>query len=176
MRADKQGSELNIGAIVCLCCLLWLLSCTSEPPATGVPTIPSSLAPNEVGGTTMDVSKLDQRLIEEIRVRRESGLAAGKSEEEIAQELYAVTIELVQSLSIPKGLTRQQTMEEMERAAEESQAGVAEALWGMGVTDFERQILSNSIATLLTIEQIEEIASRNDVKIIRLVRVEKVIP
>lgn len=120
--------------------------------------------------------KLDQRLIEEIGLRRDSGLDSGKSEEEIAQELFPVTVDLEEVLSIPKGMTRQQTMEQMERAAEESQAGVVEALQGIGVSDFERQTFSNSIATLLTIEQIEEIANRSDVKVIRLVRVEKVIP
>ncbi len=124
----------------------------------------------------MSFEKLDQRLIEEIRIRRESGLAAGKSLEEIAQEPFDVTIELVQPLSIPTGMPRQQALKEMEGQAEQAQAGVVDSLRALGVTKFERQILSNSIATTLTLDQIQEIAKQDDVKIIRLVKVEKVIP
>ncbi len=123
----------------------------------------------------MSFEKLDQRLIEEIRVRRESGLAAGKSLEEIVQEPFDVTIELVQPLSIPTGMPRQQALKEMQRQAEQAQAGVVDSLRTLGVTQFERQILSNSIAATLTLDQIQEIAKRGDVKIIRLVKVEKVI-
>jgi hypothetical protein len=124
----------------------------------------------------MSFERLDQRLIEEIRTRRESGLAEGKSLEEIAQEPFDVTIELVQPLSIPTGMPRQQALKEMEQQAEQAQAGVVDSLRALGVTRFEQLILSNSIATTLTLDQIQEITKRDDVKIIRLVKVEKVIP
>lgn len=123
----------------------------------------------------MSFEKLDQRLIEEIRIQRESGLAAGKSLEEIAQEPFDVTIELMQSLIIPKGMPREQVLEEMGRQAEQAQAGIVDALRALGVLKFERQILSNSIAVSLTLDQIEGIAKQEDVKIIRLVKVDKVI-
>lgn len=123
----------------------------------------------------MSFEKLDQRLIEEIRVRRESGLAAGKSLEEIVQEPFGVTIELVQPLSIPTGMPRQQALKEMQRQAEQAQAGVVDCLRALGVTEFERLTVSNSVAATLTLDQIQEIARRDDVKIIRLVKVEKVI-
>jgi hypothetical protein len=124
----------------------------------------------------MNFEKLDQRLAEEIRTRHESGLAEGKGLEEIAQEPFDVTIELVQPLSVPTGMSRQQALKEMEKQAEQAQAGVVDSLYALGVTEFDRLILSNSIAVTLTLEQIQEIAKRNDVKIIRLVKVEKVIP
>ena len=124
----------------------------------------------------MGVEKLDQRLIEEMAIRRETGLAKGKSPQEIAQEPFDVTIELVGSLGVPTGLSRKKALEEMEKQADQAQAGVVDALRGMGVTEFERLILSNSIAVTLTLEQIQEIGKRSDVKVIRLVKVEKVVP
>lgn len=124
----------------------------------------------------MSFEKLDQRLIEEIRTRRESELAEGKSLEEIAEELFDVTIELVQPLSIPTGIPRQQVLKEVQQQAEQAQAGVVDSLRVLGITEFERLTLSNSIAATLTLDQIQEIAKRDDVKIIRLVKVEKVTP
>ena len=123
----------------------------------------------------MNCKKLDQRLIEEIDTLRENGLAAGKSLEEIAGEPFDVTIELVQALDIPTGMPRQQALKELKQQSEQVQEGVADSLNALGIRKFERQILSNSIATTLTINQIQEIANRDDVKIIRLVKVEKVI-
>ena len=123
----------------------------------------------------MSSEKFDQRLVEEIRIRRESGLAAGKSLEKIAQEPFDVTIELVQLLSIPTGMPRQQALKEMQRQAEHVQAGVVDCLHALGVTEFEQITLSNSVAVTLTLDQIQEMAKRDDVKIIRLVKVEKVI-
>jgi hypothetical protein len=124
----------------------------------------------------MVIEKLDERLVEEIQIRREMGVAAGRSLEEIGQEPFAVTIELVQPLSIPTTRDRQQALEELERQAEEAQAAIVESLRAMGVTELERLILSNSIATTLTFDQIKEIAKRDDLRIIRLVKVEKIIP
>ena len=124
----------------------------------------------------MGLEKLDERLLNEIRIRQEKGLAEGRNPEEIAQDPFDVTIELVQPLSIPTGMPRQQALEEMERQAGEAQAGVVDSLRALGVTEFERLILSNSVAVTLTVDQIQEIAKRDDVKIIRLVKVEKVIP
>lgn len=137
--------------------------------------VPDSPEPTGEGSIIMSFEKLDQRLIEEIRIQRESGLAAGKSLEEIAQEPFDVTIELMQSLIIPKGMPREQVLEEMGRQAEQAQAGIVDALRALGVLKFERQILSNSIAVSLTLDQIEGIAKQEDVKIIRLVKVDKVI-
>lgn len=171
----RVGKKLRMGTAMWPVLLLWLLSCTGPASPAGEPPVPGSPEPTPVGGTTVGLEKLDQRLIEEIRIRREIGLAAGKSLEEIAQEPFEVTIELLQPLSIPTGMPRQQALEEMERQAEQAQAGVVESLHALGVTEFERQILSNSIAATLTLDQITEIAKRDDVKIIRLVKVEKVI-
>lgn len=97
----------------------------------------------------MSFEKLDQRLIEEIRTRRESELAEGKSLEEIAEELFDVTIELVQPLSIPTGIPRQQVLKEVQQQAEQAQAGVVDSLRVLGITEFERLTLSNSIAATL---------------------------
>jgi len=124
----------------------------------------------------MSVEKLDQRLVEEMALRRETGLANGKGLQEIAQEPFDVTIELAASLDIPTGLSRKKALEEMEQQAEQAQAGVVDALRAMGVTEFERLILSNSISVSLTLDHIQEIAKRSDVKVIRLVKVEKVVP
>ena len=125
--------------------------------------------------STMSFKKLDQRLTEDIRIRRESMLATGKSLGEIEQESFDVTIELTQPLNIPMGMHRQQAFEEIERQVEQTQAGVVDYLRALGITTFKRQILSNSIAATLTLGQIQEIAKRDDVKVIRLVKVEKVI-
>jgi hypothetical protein len=165
---------LRRGIVVCLGLLLWLVSCTDSLSPTGEPPDPGSLEPSGVGGAPLSFEKLDQRLIEEIRTRRESGLAEGKSLEEIAQEPFDVTIELVQPPSIPTGIPRQQVLKEMKQQAEQAQAGVVDSLHALGITDFERLTLSNSIATTLTLDQIQELARRDDVKIIRLVKVEKV--
>ncbi len=124
----------------------------------------------------MGFEKLDKRLVEEIRIRRESGLAEGKSLEEISREPFDVTIELVEPLSVPTGLPREEALEEMERQAALVQSGVIQALRSMGIKEFESQVLSNSIATTLTLDQIQEVAKREDVKIVRLVKIEKVIP
>lgn len=124
----------------------------------------------------MSFEKLDQRLIEEIRIRRESGVVEGRSLEEIAQEPFEVTIELVETLGVPSGMTREEALKEMDLQAEMVQAGVVDTLHSLGVTKLERQILSNSIVVTLTPDQIQEVTKRDDIKIIRLVKVEKVIP
>lgn len=122
----------------------------------------------------MNFDKLDKRLIEEIRVRRESDLIEGKTPQETERDKFVVTIELVDTLEIPSGMTRERAIREMEKRAKQAQAGVIDTLRSIGVTDFERLILSNSIATTLTIDQINEIARRSDVKNIRLVKEEEV--
>jgi hypothetical protein len=124
----------------------------------------------------MSVDKLDPRLVQEIAIRDRIGLANGKSLDEIVREPFDVTVELVQPLSMPTGMSRKRALEEMEKQAEQAQAGVTGALRAMGVTEFERLLLSNSISVTLTLDQIQEIAQRSDVKIIRLIKVEKVVP
>lgn len=164
------------GVIICLCFSLWLFSCTGALAPKGEQTTPGSLDSTSTGDTSMSFEKFDQRLIEEVRVRKESGLAEGKRLEEIEQEMFDVTIELVEPLSIPTGMPREDALKEMEQQAEKAQAGVEDTLRSLGVIEFERQILSNSIAVTLTLGQIQEIAKRDDVKIIRLVKAEKLTP
>lgn len=122
----------------------------------------------------MSFEKLDKRLTEDIRIRRENMLATGKTSDEIAQESFYVTIELTQPPSIPIGVPRQQAFKEIEQQVRQAQADVVDHLRSLGITKFERQILSNSIAATLTLEQIQEIAKRDDVNFIRLVKVDKV--
>ena len=124
----------------------------------------------------MNTDKLDGRLIEEIRIRRENGLAAGKSLDKVAQETFPVTIELTQPIDTPKGLSRQQVLKEIEKQVEQFQSGVVDNLRKIGITEYQRQILSNSISATLTLYQIQKIARRNEVGIIRLVKVDKVVP
>lgn len=122
----------------------------------------------------MSFEKLDKRLTEDIRIRRENMLATGKTPDEIAQESFYVTIELKQTPSIPIGVPRQQAFRKIEQQVRQAQADIVDRLRSMGVTRFKRQILSNSIAATLTLSQIQEIAKRDDVNLIRLVKVDKV--
>jgi hypothetical protein len=122
----------------------------------------------------MSFEKLDKRLIEEIQISKESGLVEGKTPEETGREKFNVTIELVDPLRIPSGMPRDKAIKDMEKQADQVQAGVVGTLRSLGVTDFERLVLSNSIAATLTLGQIKEIAKRDDVKIIRLVKEEDV--
>jgi hypothetical protein len=126
------------------------------------------------GGTIMSSEKLDKRLVEEIQARREGWSTSGKSQKALAREQFDVTIEFVQPPSIPTGMQRQQALEEIQRQVEQIQAGVVTTLHAWGITNFQRQILSNSIAVTLTLDQIQEIAKRDDVRIIRLVKPERV--
>lgn len=127
-------------------------------------------------GGMMSLDKLDKALLEEIRERRAGEPAAGPGPggHRLDQEAFDVTIEVAEPLDVPKGLPRDKALEQLERQAERSQAGVVGVLRSLGVTAFERLPLSNSIAVTLTLEQIRRIAQRDDVGQIRLRKVRKV--
>jgi hypothetical protein len=160
---------------ILLCAIFGPLVYTNALALTDKPSVNCSSDPKELGGIAMNSDKLDQRLIEEIRIRHEQLLTTKKAIKSIANELFNVSIELVTPLKAPTGISRQQAIKEMERQAEQIQAGVVKTLIALNVTEFERQILSNSISTQLTLDQIQTIAKIDDVKIIRLVKAEKVI-
>lgn len=119
----------------------------------------------------MNIDKLDSRLINEIQYRR---IDKNISLEEMAKEKFEVSIELVESLIIPKGLSREEALENLKAQAVMAQAGVVSQLESENVTEFERQFLTNTINATLTLDQIQSIALRNDVRIIRLVKDEYV--
>jgi hypothetical protein len=112
--------------------------------------------------------------MEEVQERCERARAEGKTNQELAAEQYQVTIELKQILSPRKGKTRKETITDLEREAQAHRASVVNALTSMGVTNFKALPLSNSLKTDLTMEQIDKIAKHPDVKIVRLVKPEKV--
>jgi hypothetical protein len=120
-------------------------------------------------------SKMDQRLIREIQERRQRATVEGKTTQEFALERYQVTIELKRTLSPPKGKTRAEAISNLEGQAQAHQASIVNALTSMGVADFQVLLLSNSIKTSLTMEQIDKIAKHSDVKIVCLVKPERVI-
>lgn len=124
--------------------------------------------------TTMSAEKLGPRLREEIRIRREAGLAEGRSPEELSQGRFKVSIELPERPEASPRVSREEAYRRMTRQVERAQEGIVEALRSMGVDQFERLILSNSLVAELTVDQIHKIAERSDVKAIRLVRLEKV--
>jgi hypothetical protein len=119
--------------------------------------------------------KLDRRLLDEVQVRRQRAMAAGKTAHDLASERYQVTIELAQAIRPSKGQTRAETLRELERQTHTRQDEVTNLLTSMGVTDFQALPLSNSIKTSLTIAQIDKIAEHPEVKIVRLVKPERVI-
>ena len=121
------------------------------------------------------MSKVDHRLTIEVQERRQRARAEGKTVQELALERYQVTIELEQALSPRKGKTRAEALSNLEGQAQANQARVVNALTSVGVTDFQVLPLSNSIKTYLTMEQIDKIAKHPDVKIVRLVKPERVI-
>lgn len=120
-------------------------------------------------------SKMDRRLIREIEERRQRASVEGKTAQEFALEEYQVTIELQQTLSPPKGMARADAISHLEGQAQAHQSSIVNVLTSMGVADFKVLPLSNSIKTSLTTEQINEIAKHPDVKIVRLVKPERVI-
>lgn len=118
----------------------------------------------------MNSDKLDKALREEIAARHEAHSPSG----DLMSERFEVEIELAESIAAPQGMPRQQALQELERRVERSQADVVASLQALGVTDFERLLLANALATTLTLEQIGEISRHEDVRLIRLRRVRKV--
>jgi hypothetical protein len=116
------------------------------------------------------LQKLDQTLLEEIAARRQERSPSG----DLLNEPFDVEIQLAEDIATPRGLPRQQALAELERLVERSQADLVQKLRQLGVNQFERLLLSNAIATTLTLQQIGEIGQREDVRLIRLRRVSKV--
>jgi len=156
--------------------LLFVYDCASGPPSGAETQLPIEGA--SAGGEidAMISTKLDKRLLEEIQIRREIASSEGKNMSEAEQGPYSVTIELAETLSISRGGTREEDFKELERRVSASQEGLIAALQELNVDEYERQVLSNSISTTLTLDQMQEIAKRGDVKMIRLVKVEKIVP
>jgi hypothetical protein len=120
------------------------------------------------------MDKLDRGLIEEINARVEAAKEEGTSPETLQHAKFDVVIELAQSPAPPKGLPRDQAFREMERQIEQSQAAVVATLQRMGVTTFDRLILSGGIAVTLTLDQINRLSGEPGVSLIRLRQVRKV--
>ncbi len=121
------------------------------------------------------MSKINGRLLTEIKERRQRASAMGKTVQELELERYEVTIEFKQALSPREGKTRKEAMNDLKRQARALNSRVINVLASMGVTDYQVLPLSNSIKTSITIEQIKEISKHPDVKIVRLVKPEKVL-
>ncbi len=121
------------------------------------------------------MSKMDRRLLEDIQKRRQRVILERRATQELVIDQYQVTIELNQMIKPLQGATREETIRDMERQAQAYQASLIDALRDIGVTEFQVLLLSNSIKTSLTTEQIDKIAKHPDVKMIRLVQPEKVI-
>lgn len=119
-------------------------------------------------------SKVDRRLLGEIEERRQRALAAAPGPAS-AENRYEITIELTRPLAPRRKGSRAETLADLESQAKVAQASLVEALSVIGVVDFRVLALSNSIKTTLTKEQIAKIAEHPDVKVVRLVKLEKVI-
>lgn len=112
--------------------------------------------------------KLDRSLLAEVDLRRKStDTSEGLGD-------FKVIIELADDLAAPDSGSRDEKLTEMKQMAERSQASLVAHLESLGVSQFESLTLSNSIATELTFEQIESVAGREDVRRIRLRRIERV--
>jgi hypothetical protein len=136
--------------------------------------LPSSKAWAASNRPVMHMEKLDKGLIEEINARVEAAKEEGKGPEDLQHAKFEVVIELAQSPAPPKGLPRDQALRELERQIEQSQAKVVATLQRMGVTTFDRLVLSGGIAVDLTLDQIKKVSDEPDVKLIRLRQVRKV--
>lgn len=157
-------SRLCLGSLIGV---LWLCTGCPEAPSAGQARTPIGTSE---GVGLVNAEKLDKALLEEIAARRESRSAPG----ELLDQRFEVEIELAQSIAMPKDLPRQQALQELARLVERSQADVVAKLQALGVDDFERLLLANSLATTLTLEQIGEISRHEDVRLIRLRRLRKV--
>jgi hypothetical protein len=150
-----------------LASLVWLtFGCAAASPPDQVHPV------RQLSGKVRPVNaqKLDQALLDEIALRRQEHSPSG----ELLDELFDVEIALTEEIAMPRGLSRQQALAELERWVERSQADLVARLRELGVNHFEPLLLANAIATTLTLQQIGEISQRDDVRLIRLRRVTKV--
>jgi hypothetical protein len=120
----------------------------------------------------MSSKKFDKLLKDEILVIKKQ--TRDEDLEKLKELKFEVTIEVIGSYKHSSNLSRQEAREEMEHQSEQFQAGIVESLNLMGITEYDRLVLSNSIAAALTMSQIQEIAMRDEVKMIRLVKIQKV--
>lgn len=143
-------------------------------PRSGDAWVAASEVVAQLDEPVMHTEKLDRSLIEEINVRIEAARGEGTSPEALQHATFDVVIELAQSPAPPKGLPRDQAYREMERQVEQAQAAVVATLQRMGVTTFDRLVLSGGIVTTLTLDQIHQISGEPDVRLIRLRQIRKV--
>lgn len=166
MRSVLEGSLL--ATYLTLFCLSLPCGCQAQK---GTASAQNRRLP-AVEGRTME--KFDQRLTQEISLRRQVVFARDGRHDGLSAEPFNVTIEMSESLEVPRGLPREQALGELTGQMRESQAGLVEVLEELGVEEFEQLVLSNSIKATLTFAQLTQVAARPDVKTIRLVRAEKV--
>lgn len=106
--------------------------------------------------------KMDRRLLAAIRERSGRGL-------------FPVTIELRHAVRPVTDGSRANTMKKLKDRLHRHHSDVINLLTSMEVQDIQILSLSNSIKTRLTADQIEKVADHPDVKIVRLIRADKLI-
>lgn len=172
--AARVAKIMRMVAVLVL--LVFLLNCaaglaqteSSQPSSTAASERTTSAQATQTTEDDMYSEKLDPRLLEEIRLRSQDESAREESQP------FTVAIELVEDLPAPQSGSRKEKLAKMTQLAQQSQAALLAELKSMGVTEFESLALSNSISTELTLEQIERVASRDDVRRIRLRKIERV--
>jgi hypothetical protein len=117
--------------------------------------------------------KFDKRLMEEVKKKKDEIRAKKIATEEVK---IPVVIEHSQKLLIPKRGHREEKIKNLKRKASKLQKPIVDKLVSLGVKrkKIRQQWISNMLSTELTIEQLEEIAKLDEVKIIRLEKIEKV--
>lgn len=121
----------------------------------------------------MTIGKFDKRLIEEITKRKKDIKAKKIAAKEIK---IRVMIELGKRVTVPKRKSRKEMIKTLKEKAPKLQRPVVEKLEKLGVRrgKIKQLWISNMMSAELTIEQIEKIAELEDVKIIRLEKLDKV--
>jgi len=112
----------------------------------------------------MTDGKLEPRLEAEIRTARDEG---------DSDRRIPVIIELSEVVSATEGDARG-GLSDLEARVRHLQKGIVEQLAQFGARDIQQSVLANLISVALSPAEIEIIATREDVKIVRLNREERV--
>jgi anti-sigma factor RsiW len=110
-----------------------------------------------------DHPKLEPRLARELEAAERAGFG-GKP--------ISILIELVDAVRAPKTANRRQAMKTMEQQSSRLQKALVARLVGLGAQNIQQAAIVNAVSADLAPAQIQLIAARPDVRIVRLARLE----
>lgn len=87
---------------------------------------------------------------------------------------YPVIIEFRESVELPANAQRALKEELLDKRTKSIQSSVVSLLESLGITKYSQLVLSNSLSTRLSVTQLLEIASRPEVKRIRLLKTDQI--